>query len=282
MTCRHSAGLLQATMGLVEIIILASVAIGFKQSTCPNNFGINRNKQLFSSSSLSSGFDENSDHSDKNSSFDFDFANAISKPLPEWFQKQREERERYVREVEENRERILREFREKYEISEQRKAAEREERWQRFKAKLEKNKQRSRIFGGIFSSTTPLEEKEETTREKWEKIWAEKADEEEKEFMLPGFFDVFPELRIQWPKWSKNRNGGLTRCESDRDCPVPQACCPHPIIPGEKFCCTGFGRRILEPAYAPQEALAPRIPDREEGTDAAKRKGAKKPWEWED
>ena len=264
-------------------IAQASLAIGFKQMSCQNNHGVARGNPLYYSGSLSSGFDDNTGRDENKPSFDFDFADAISKPLPEWFQKQREERERYIKEIEENRERILREFKEKYEISEQRKAAEREERWQRFKAKLDKKKQNGRLFGGLFSksSTVEDEEKEETTREKWEKIWAEKEEEEEKEFMLPGFFDVFPELKIQWPKWSKDRNGGLTRCESDRDCPVPQACCPHPIIPGEKFCCTGFGKRILEPAYVPQEALAPRIPD-SRGEDAAKRKSPKNPWEWED
>ena len=269
---------------LTELIALASLAMGFRHLKCRNSKGISRESPLYYSGSLSSGFEDNASTNENKPSFDFDFADAISKPLPEWFQKQREERERYLREIEENRERILREFKEKYEISEQRKAAEREERWQRFKAKLDQKKKNSRLFGGLFSKTSSVEEeeKEETTREKWEKIWAEKEDEEEKEFVLPGFFDVFPELKIQWPKWAKNRNGGLTRCESDRDCPVPQACCPHPIIPGEKFCCTGFGKRILEPAYVPQEALAPRTPDSREDKATDRRKSSKKPWEWED
>jgi hypothetical protein len=211
----------------------------------------------------------NSNEDDQSPGFDFDFADAISKPLPEWFQKEKEERENYIREITENRERILREFREKYEITEQAKNAEREARWLKFKAKLEKRKKKSQWFGGIFtqkssaSSTSVVEEEEHetTTREKWEKVWDENSGEDiDKEFMLPGFFEVFPELKLKWPKWARNKNGDPLRCETDRDCPFPQACCPHPIIPGDKFCCTGFGQRIMEPAYAPQEAIHYQIP----------------------
>jgi hypothetical protein len=212
--------------------------------------------------------------------FDFDFADAMSKPLPDWFQKERDEREKYLRDVEENRERIMREFRQRYEISEAEKAAVREARWLKYKAKLESKKKN--WLGSLFAVGTAVDEdREETTRERWEKLWEENKDEEEEVFMLPGFFEVFPELKLKWPIWSK-RNGGLQKCETDRDCPVPQACCPHPLLPGDKFCCTGFGRRVMEPAYAPQEAVVRRDIDGDQdraNEDEERRRRGKKPWE---
>ena len=66
---------------------------------------------------------------------------------------------------------------------------------------------------------------------------------------LPGLLEVFPELKIHWPKWTKTRNGNRIDCRVDEDCLFPQTCCIHPILPGEKFCCTGFGKRRLIPAY---------------------------------
>lgn len=77
-----------------------------------------------------------------------------------------------------------------------------------------------------------------------------------KPFIIPGFFEVFPELDFLWPKWSL-KNNKLTECKSDKDCPFPQACCHHPIIPTKKFCCTGgYKIRKLEPAYITQEVIA--------------------------
>lgn len=63
---------------------------------------------------------------------------------------------------------------------------------------------------------------------------------------------VFPELIFKWPKWSKDKDGKVKKCKTDQDCLMPQACCPHPILPGDKFCCTGFNDREMIAKY--QEA----------------------------
>jgi hypothetical protein len=81
-----------------------------------------------------------------------------------------------------------------------------------------------------------------------------KGFEEETKIQFPGFFEVFPELRMKWPKWSRDKRGNAIPCASDTDCPFPQTCCDHPIIPRErKYCCTGWGQRQLIPAYVRQE-----------------------------
>lgn len=224
---------------------------------------------------------------DKNPTFDFDFADAMSKPLPDWFQKEREEREKYIKGLEENRERIMKEFKEKYDISERQKAADREAKWQAFKLRNEKKKKNKKWLTSLFSPSSIVveeeEESEETTREKWEQIWDLNSDgEEEKEWMLPGLLEVFPELNmLKWPIWSKNKNGRVTRCETDSDCPFPQACCPHPILPGDKFCCTGFGSRIMEPAYAPQQISSRGLGDEDarDNEDGERRRQGKKAWQ---
>jgi hypothetical protein len=59
-----------------------------------------------------------------------------------------------------------------------------------------------------------------------------------------------PRFLLPWPIWSRKRNGSKIHCVADNDCVFPQTCCVDPILPGEKFCCTGFGRRRLIPAYA--------------------------------
>jgi len=83
------------------------------------------------------------------------------------------------------------------------------------------------------------------------------SDEEEKKsgFYLPGLFEVFPELKLKWPIWSKNNSGDMMNCEVDEDCQFPQACCQHPFLLGDKFCCTGLGQRVMVPAYQGQEVL---------------------------
>lgn len=69
---------------------------------------------------------------------------------------------------------------------------------------------------------------------------------------FPGFFEVFPELDIiKWPQWIK-KNGKIIKCEKDEDCMFPQACCHHPIVPGDKFCCSGgYKQRNLQFAFLP-------------------------------
>lgn len=59
---------------------------------------------------------------------------------------------------------------------------------------------------------------------------------------LPTLLEAFPELKDMWPTWMYNRNGRIS-CIKDSDCPVPSVCCVHPVLPGEKHCCTGFGHR---------------------------------------
>lgn len=189
--------------------------------------------------------------------FDSDFADMISKPLPEWYKEQKEEEDRVLREEEKNRERILKEFREKYEdISEDQKVTE-------FDNKISRNMNKGWIES-IFSSPSRAGSssgEEKTTREKWSDLVAE---EKKIGFNLPSFFEVFPELKLKWPIWSKRKDGSAIKCEKDSDCVFPQACCQHPVLPGEKFCCTGFGRRVLVPAYATIKVLADQsIPQRD-------------------
>lgn len=70
---------------------------------------------------------------------------------------------------------------------------------------------------------------------------------------LPGLLEVFPELNNLWPIWVKKNNVKL-KCKVDDDCLFPQACCHHPIIPGDKFCCNGgYKKRILKYAFIGQE-----------------------------
>ena len=164
-------------------------------------------------------------------SFDEEFANAISKPLPEWYVKDKQQREAYVKEVEDNRQRAIDEFRRKYESKT---STESVESLQEFGDKdVDETPNRNTISGKV--TPDDLQENKDTG------------------FYLPGFFDVFPELKLQWPKWVRRKNGGAIECETDRDCQFPQACCAHPILPMKKFCCTGYGQRIMEPAYVGQE-----------------------------
>ena len=214
--------------------------------------------------------------------FDLDFAEAMSKPLPEWYESQKAEREKLLRELQENRERILNEFRAKYEVKDEVKRKE-----------LQQNKWSflDKLNGKRRASTAPGEEGLEgkgegaddplSTREKWEMFW--KEEEKSTGFYLPGFFEVFPELQLKWPNWAK-RKGEAIECERDEDCQFPQACCPHPIVPGDKFCCTGWTQRILVPAYARQVAATDRRTRDEAAEEDARdadereRKG-KKSWE---
>ena len=57
-------------------------------------------------------------------------------------------------------------------------------------------------------------------KEKWEKFWDE--DEKQTGFSsLPGFFEVFPELKFKWPNWARRKDGSaVVECETDSDCPA--------------------------------------------------------------
>ena len=176
------------------------------------------------------------------SGFDSDFADMMSKPLPDWFEKEQEKRERWLKDQDSERERIKREFREKYEVTEEQKMEELKTKWEL----LERN--------AAKLDADPNAANDRETKKKWRKFW--RQEEVDTGFYLPGFFEVFPELKFLWPTWSRGRDGNVILCETDEDCQFPQACCPHPILPGKKFCCTGTGQRILVPQYCPQELVS--------------------------
>jgi hypothetical protein len=194
---------------------------------------------------------------EKSSAFDSDFAEAISKPLPQWYRDAKAEKEALLKEVEKNRERIVKEFKLKYEISEEQKRLEREKKWARIQQRAEETKRRKSNWlskaTNLFSNADKTDEEDiSMAKQNWEKFWEE--EEKQTGFYLPGIFEVFPELQFKWPNWARRKDGTAIDCESDEDCPIPQACCAHPIIPGQQFCCTGWGKRVMVPAYAVQRA----------------------------
>jgi len=224
--------------------------------------------------------------------FDLDFAEAMSKPLPEWYLAQKTEREKLMRELQENRDRIMSEFRAKYEVKDEVKRKElSQNRWS-FLDKRNAQISKGGAKGGVLGSVEATEEEKDeegggkaeslSTREKWEMFW--KEEEKSTGFYLPGFFEVFPELQLKWPNWAK-RKGEAIECERDEDCQFPQACCPHPIVPGDKFCCTGWTQRIMVPAYARQVAATDRRTRDEAAEDDAREAeekrdaGGLRPWE---
>jgi hypothetical protein len=193
-------------------------------------------------------------------SFDADFAESMSKPLPDWYVLEKEEREQFIEELEAQREKIMAAFEEKYgrnnlkdlqslnleESKEQQAKAARAQAAKKPTGWLQK------AAAAVGLASTGVEESEE------EDIDLKEA-RENTDFYLPGLLEVFPELKnFKWPVWAKKRDGGLVKCETDRDCQVPQACCPHPIIPGDKFCCTGWGTRIMDKQYVGQEVVSNR------------------------
>lgn len=234
--------------------------------------------RLHSSPSFESDYNDDIPESEStsSSSFDLNFAESMSKPVPQWYVDSEKNKEKLMVEIEKNRARIVAEFKAKYEISEEEKEKEREKRVDKLRAKmLENNKSENfakKRLGRLDMSSLSAEEIEllreeeenSSTKERWETIWEEK---EEEKFRLPGFFEVFPELQIRWPQWSRRKDGSPIQCDTDDDCPFPQACCPHPILPGDKFCCTGWGQRIMTPAYARQEIQSSFEDQKEGGAD---------------
>jgi len=66
-------------------------------------------------------------------------------------------------------------------------------------------------------------------------------------FYLPGLFEVFPELKIDFTKYKFK----LKKCVKDDDCDKSETCCDNPLKEHDKFCCSGtfIGRRIPEYAF---------------------------------
>mmetsp|Transcript_7422 Transcript_7422/g.6656 ORF Transcript_7422/g.6656 Transcript_7422/m.6656 type:complete len:233 (-) Transcript_7422:547-1245(-) len=188
-------------------------------------------------------------------SFDADFAESVSKPLPEWFIEQEIARKKLQDEIDEKKRLAVEEFKAKYMITDK----------STFKRRNKNTKSKSKSFWSVFINSKEsvldneeVNNEELTTKEKWDNL-----AEEEKEttgFYLPGLFEVFPELKFKWPLWAK-KNGKTIKCTRDEDCQFPQTCCAHPIIPGDRFCCTGWGQRVMVPAYAPQ-FIKPDIPEK--------------------
>jgi len=220
-------------LSLVDVMIITGFRSIYRSNSIKNSVNMYFNKNSNSNMGLGNrnrlfhlyGFDE-------------DFANAMSKPLPDWYQEELKERETYQKEMEEYRSKIAEEFRKKFDKKEC--AILYDE-----KGNIV-NSDGSNVYKGI-----PKTVSEDLIKSRFEQ---EELDEEKATgFYLPGFFEVFPELKFKWPIWARKKDGGAIECETDRDCIFPQACCNHPIIPGKKFCCTGLGQRIMEPAYVGQE-----------------------------
>ena len=225
----------------------------YQQTHQYNNYNL-----LFSTPSSSTS-------SSSSSSFDADFAEAISKPLPEWYKAQKLQQEKLEKEIEINRERIMKEFQAKYDIDAKSKMEEINKKWEivetkRKKMKIERNNKNNipwykKILGNdnnIVNNNNEIDnEIDNDDDEELKKFWED--EQKSTGFYLPGFFEVFPELKLKWPIWARRKDGQALKCERDEDCQFPQACCPHPIIPGDKFCCTGWGQRIMSPSYQGRE-----------------------------
>lgn len=261
-------------------LILASLVGGYVPSSRHHNTIVFPTLHAFPTALSPVPTGDDAIESDATIPFDIDFAEAMSKPLPEWYEAQKAEREKLMKELQENRDRIMKEFRAKYEVKEEVKSLEQKAKWNFLDNRdMERRKRKQ---GSSAGPAIVDGDDERTTREKWEKFW----DDEEKTtgFYLPGFFEVFPELQLKWPNWAKKR-GEAIECEKDEDCQFPQACCPHPIIPGDKFCCTGWTQRIMVPAYAKQTAATDRrtrdeAAEEEAAKEAAKReREGRRPWQ---
>jgi hypothetical protein len=63
-------------------------------------------------------------------------------------------------------------------------------------------------------------------------------------------YTVYPELdNLKWTIWSKYKENKI-KCQTDKDCLFPQACCHHPVLAFENnYCCTNWNKRKLKYAY---------------------------------
>ncbi|RYH21469.1 hypothetical protein EON65_20625 [archaeon] len=188
-------------------------------------------------------------------SFDVDFAEAISKPLPKWYEEANAKQERFIKKLEKNHEEIVDEFgkRYEYEITGEEKRNEHEKKWARIQQRVEGKKNKKDLWSKVTRLFNNKKEEDTTvsqsvvTKGNWEKSWEKEG--KQTGFYLPGLFEVFPELQFKWPVWTRRKDGSAVECESDKDCLVPQACYSHPILPGQKYCCTGWTQRVMVPKY---------------------------------
>lgn len=83
-----------------------------------------------------------------------------------------------------------------------------------------------------------------------------KDNNNDKKKPLQELIDLFPEVKSLIPKYAKKEDGGLVLCTSDEDCPFPLTCCPGFRQTGERFCCSGWGERVMTPAYVMNPLLS--------------------------
>lgn len=127
----------------------------------------------------------------ENSSFDTDFAEAMSKPLPDWYKEQKEEERKLLLELKENRERIIREFKAKYEVSEEDKIKQRDAKWAEMEARAARRivlpwyKKAFGVKNVINEDTGEVESQErKEARERWNQFLED--EEQDTGFNLPG------------------------------------------------------------------------------------------------
>jgi hypothetical protein len=65
-------------------------------------------------------------------------------------------------------------------------------------------------------------------------------------FYLPGFFEVFPELKLNF----KKNIFRLKKCINDNDCEGQEVCCNNILKEFDKFCCKGKNIAKSPPRYA--------------------------------
>lgn len=70
-----------------------------------------------------------------------------------------------------------------------------------------------------------------------------------KDSPIKELLNLFPEIKSMVPKFTRRRDGSLISCQADDDCPQPLTCCPGFLSNGERFCCSGWGERVLVPSY---------------------------------
>jgi len=73
-----------------------------------------------------------------------------------------------------------------------------------------------------------------------------RIDDNIKKTSLPGFFEIFPELKIIFRK----NNFRLKKCTNDNDCEGEEVCCNNILKEFDKFCCKGKNVVKSPPRYA--------------------------------